>query len=189
MVVPGETPVDLLYRNFQEVIAGIDPMEVSLRGTLEVHFSKSLLMAVAGYFEEQVQHQVLAFVDSQTSGNELVKELILRRSFGRQYSSLFEWKAKNANYFFAFFGREFSQSMRQYVSEHDEYQDAARAFLEVGNARNELAHGSYAQFPLDKTIEEIYQSYQLALPFVNSISDHLTRVSAEITSTVSNDGN
>ena len=184
-----ETPVDLLYRDFQELIAGIDVLELSLQTTLRITFSKSLLMAAAGYFEEQVQQQVIDFVDGCTSGNELVKELILHRAFGREYSRLFSWDAKNANQFFALFGREFRQSMQQYVSGHDEYQEAARAFLEVGNARNELAHGSYAQFPLDKTIEEIYQSYQLALPFVNSISDHLTRVSTDIAGTVSNDGN
>ena len=187
--MPDETPVDLLYRGFQELIAGIDVLELSLQTTLRITFSKSLLMAVAGYFEEQVQRQVIAFVDSQTSGNELVKELILRRSFGRQYSSLFEWKGKTATSFFAFFGPEFSQSMRQYVREHDEYREAVRAFLEVGNLRNELAHGNYAEFPLDKSIEEIYQSYQVALPFVSSISSHLTRVSANIAGNVSNDGN
>ena len=178
--MPDETVVDLLYQDFQEVINRIDVFELSLQTTLRVTFSKSLLMAVAGYFEEQVQQQVVSFVHDCSSGNELVKELILHRAFGRQYHSLFIWEAKNANHFFALFGSGFSQSMRQFITGRDEYQEAIRAFLEIGNARNELAHGNYAQFPLDKTTEEIYASYKAGLQFVNSIGTHLERVNNEI---------
>ncbi len=136
-------------------------------------------MAVAGYFEEQVQYQALAFVDRPASGNELLKELVLHRAFGRQYHTLFSWDSKNANTFFRLFGSNFFQSMQQYT-EKDKYQSAIRAFLEVGDARNHLAHGSYADFSLEKTIEEIYGSYRTALLFVNSIGNHLERVSADI---------
>ena len=175
--MPEETVVDILYRDYQDLIGRIDVSEVSLQTTLRITFSKSLLMAVAGYFEDQVQHEVISFVDRRTSGNELLKELIQRRAFGRQYHRLFSWDGKNANTFFRLFGSNFYESMNQYVSEHREYEDAIRAFIEIGNDRNELAHGNYGQFPLQKTIEEIYASYQLALTFVNSIGSHLERVS------------
>ena len=175
--MPDETIVDQLYQDFQTLIESVDVLDFSLQTTLRITFSKSLLMAVASYFEEQVQHQVVDFVDSRTSGNELLKELVLHRAFGRQYHTLFSWESKNANTFFSLFGNNFRQSMTRYVTEHDEYQEAIRAFLEIGNARNELAHGNYAQFPLDKSTEEIYANYKAALQFVNSIGGHLARVS------------
>ena len=68
--------------------------------------------------------------------------------------------------------------MRQYANENRDYQESIRAFLEIGNARNELAHGNYALYPLEKTIEEIYASYKTALHFVESIGSHLARVSS-----------
>ena len=175
--MPVETAVDQLYQDFQELLSKIDIAEVSLQTTLRTTFSKSLMMAVAGYFEEQVQQQIIGFVDNRTSGNELLKELVIHRAFGRQYHTLFNWDRKNANSFFSLFGNNFSESMTQHIKECDDYGEAIRAFLEIGNARNELAHGNYAQFPLDKTTEEIYDRYKVALLFVNSIGSHLERVS------------
>ena len=180
--MPDATPVDELYQDFQELIGKVDVLDLSLQTTLRITFSKSLLMAVAGYFEDQVQSQVIGFVRNSTSGNELVEQLVLRRSFGRHYSALFTWDAKNANTFFRHFGDAFYQSMNRYANEHSEYQEAVRSFLEIGNTRNELAHENYAQFSLDKTMEEIYASYKIALRFVDSIGSHLEGVSADLAS-------
>ena len=170
-----------LYQDFQCLLAGIDNRDLSLLTTARVNFSKSLLMAVAGYFEEQVQFQVISFVHSRSNGNELLEAFVVRKAFGRLYSQLFSWKDNNANGFFALFGNDFRDSMKKLVAERSEYESAIQAFLEIGNARNELAHGDYAQFPLDKTTEEIYDSYRLALPFVETIAEHLEQFSAEST--------
>ena len=177
-----ETPVDELYRDFQELIGKVDILELSLQTTLRITFSKSLLLAVAGYFEDQVQSQVIGFVRDSTSSNGLVEQLVLGRAFGRHYSTLFSWDANNANTFFRHFGDAFYQAMNQYANEHSEYQEAVREFLEIGNTRNKLAHVDYARFPLDKTMEEIYSSYKMALQFVGGIGSHLERVSADIAS-------
>lgn len=187
--MPDETPIDQLYRDFQELIELVGISDLSLQTTLRITFSKSLLMAVAGYFEDQVQSQVIGFVRNSTSGNELVEQLVLRRSFGRNYSSLFSWDAKNANTFFRHFGDAFYQSMNRYANEHSEYQEAIRAFLDIGNTRNELAHENYAQFSLDKTMEEIYASYKIALRFVDTIGNHLERVSADLARRSPSDSN
>lgn len=46
---------------------------------------------------------------------------------------------------------------------------AVRAFLEVGNERNKLVHQDYATFAMEKTLDEIYQLYRDALPFVERL--------------------
>lgn len=179
MVTPEETVVDRLYQDFQALIASIDPSDLSLQTTVRVNFSKSLLMAVAGYFEEQVQVQIVDFVHNCTNGNKPLKEFVVRKAFGRLYSQLFNWKDNNANSFFVLFGVDLRESMKKLAEEQIEYDRAIKAFLEIGNARNELAHGNYADFPLDKTAEEIYESYKLALPFVETLAWHLEHFSAE----------
>ena len=175
MVMPEETVVDRLYQDFQSLIAEIQTLDLSLQTTLRMTLSKSLLMTVAGYFEERVQREVVGYVNKCSSGNELLEEIVVRKAFGRQYHSLFSWDRRNANTFFSLFGNRFSQHMKDYVDENPEYQESVRAFMEIGNSRNELAHGNYALFPLDKTVEEIYDSYKLGIEFVNSISSHLER--------------
>ena len=178
--MPGETVVDRLYQDFQEVIAGIGSAEVSLQTTARVNFSKSLLLAAASYFEEQVKSQILDFVSGHSSGNELVMEFIQKTVIERQYHTLFDWKATNANAFFALFGSGFREYMKQHVDNDSEYRDAIRAFLEIGRERNPLVHENYAQFPLEKTVEEIYARYRDALIFVDSIGLHLERYSGSI---------
>lgn len=180
--MPDETPVDELYQNFQELIAGIDPKEVSLRGTVQVNFAKSLLLAAASYFEEQVKSQILDFVRFSSSNNKLVVEFVQNKAIGRQYHSLFDWDAKNANKFFSFFGRDFQQEMHQFVQNDRGYADAIEAFLAIGRERNRLVHQNYAQISLEQTVEEIYYSYKIALQFVDSIDSHLGRISADIAS-------
>ena len=148
--MPDETAVDRLYQDFQELLAKVDIAEVSLRTTLRINFSKSLLVAAASYFEVQVRKQILDFVRCNSSGNELVFELVRIRAIERQYHTLFNWSSDNANEFFGCFGNSFKQAMRQYVNDHNDYRDSIRAFMEISRERNPLVHEDYAQFPLEK---------------------------------------
>ena len=180
------SPVDQLYQDFLELMEIIDVKEVTLRNRVSAHFSKSLFIAAASYFEGQIEWQVLNFVQSDTARSEFVKELVLQKAFGRNYHSLFNWNVNNVNGFFSLFGSAFSNSMKQYVKDNKEYEDGIRAFLEIGVARNKIAHKEYFQFPIDsKATEEIYSSYQTALLFVDSIGSHLEKVSAEVSSGLS----
>ena len=46
-----------------------------------------------------------------------------------------------------------------------------KAFLEIGNLRNQLVHENYADFRLDKTVDEIYGLYRTALYFLRVFPD------------------
>ena len=181
--MPDETPVDELYQDFQELIAGIDPKEVSLRETLRVNLAKSLLLAAASYFEERVQSQLLDFMRGQTANDELVVEFIRNKAVERQYHTYFNWKEvklRSVNGFFGLFGNNFKEHMAQQIRDNGEYAGAVLAFLDIGSERNKLVHQNYARFSLEKTLEEIYDSYQLAVVFVESIGVHLANASADI---------
>jgi hypothetical protein len=51
--------------------------------------------------------------------------------------------------------------------------NAIKAFLELGNLRNQLVHQDYATVPLEKTSDEIYQLYLDALYFVDAFPECL----------------
>ena len=50
---------------------------------------------------------------------------------------------------------------------------AVKSFLELGQLRNELTHLNFANYPLDKTVDEIYALYQEANVFVETFLTNL----------------
>lgn len=73
--------------------------------------------------------------------------------------------------------------MGKEVKDDPQLQSSIRAFLELGNLRNQLVHENFAVFPLEKTSGEIYQLYQVALFFVeifpNKLYAYAQRVASE----------
>ena len=176
--MPEHTVVDSLYQDFKELVGKIDVAEVSLQTTLRITFGKSLCIAAASYFEDMVKKQILDFVRQASPGHRSVYELARIKITDRQYHTLFNWRADNASEFFGCFGEEFKRSMQQYVKDNEDYRKSIQEFMEIGRVRNSLVHQNFAQFSLEKTVEEIYDSYRTGLLFVNSISSHLERVTS-----------
>ncbi|HEX7638619.1 MAG TPA: HEPN domain-containing protein [Burkholderiaceae bacterium] len=167
------TPVDRLYQEAQDVIAALGTSEPSLVVSASDNFRKALLMAAASYFEHRITSCVAEFVQEKAAGSTLVVAFVKNKAIARQYHTYFKWDAANANQFFGLFGAEFGAMMQARVRESDELRDAVRAFLEVGNERNKLVHQDYATFALEKNLDEVYASFQVALRFVNSLANHL----------------
>ena len=160
--------VDRLYSDFSLMIEQIDSSEISLRSAAEEIFQKSLYVAIGSYFEQRITSHIIEFVAGASGGNVLVREFTRIKGVSRQYHTFFEWGGRNANRFFAMFGSGFRDHMVQYVRGNPEYADAIRAFLEVGDMRNEVAH-DFGSVTFTKTVDEIYQRYKEALAFVEEM--------------------
>src|SRR5215213_9653329 len=103
--MPDVTAVDRLYEEASAVIELLRKnSEFSLQVAASDHFRKALLLAAASYFEDHVSNSVLELVRSHAKGSALVESFVRNRAIERQYSKLFAWDAKNANYFFGLFG-------------------------------------------------------------------------------------
>jgi len=169
MAASGE--VERLYNEARDVIKALAGLnETSLQLAAEDHFRKALLLASASFFEYRVCECILEFVREKTHGTILIENFVRNRAISRQYHSFFSWDASNANQFFALFGSDFEDAMIKKVRECPDLQAAVKAFLEMGNERNRLVHGNYATFPMEKTLDEIYLSYQKAAEFVDTLS-------------------
>ena len=48
--------------------------------------------------------------------------------------------------------------MKQRVQEDRDFDESVKAFLEIGNLRNQMVHEDYADFQLNKTVEEVLLS-------------------------------
>ena len=160
--------VDRLFSDFSLMIEQIDNSEISLRSAAEEIFQKSLYVAIGSYFEQRITGHIIEFMTGAAGGNVLVREFTRIKGVSRQYHTFFNWSASNANGFFGMFGSDFKDYMIRYVRGNPEFADAIKAFLEVGNVRNEVAH-DFGSVTLTKTVQEIYQSYRQALTFVDEI--------------------
>ena len=168
MVSRELSAVDRLYSDFSLMLEQIDDAEVSLLNSAEEIFQKSLYVAIGSYFEQRITNYILEFMSKASGDNALVTEFVRIKGVTRQYHTFFDWDRANANGFFGMFGQEFKDYMVEYVKDNAEYGDAIRAFLEVGNVRNEVAH-DFGSVNLTKTVSEIYDRYKQALVFVEQI--------------------
>ena len=171
MVQENFTLVDRLYSDFTQILEGIGATDISLLNSTEEIFQKSLYIAIGSYFEQQVTNHIHDFVSESSGANPLVTEFVRNKAIRRQYYTLFGWKDNNANAFFRLFGNEFRSHMTDHVDNNPDYAEAARAFLDIGNMRNEVAH-EFGNVSLNKTSEDIYSRYKEALVFVEQIPLH-----------------
>ena len=168
MVQQESSTVDRLYSDFSRLIEQIDATEISLRNSAEEIFQKSLYVAIGSHFERCITDYILDFVDKSSGNSILVTEFARIKAISHQYHTFFGWEDSNANRFFSMFGKEFKDYMVEYVKNNADYGEAIKAFLEVGNVRNEVAH-DFGSVNLEKTVDEIYDRYKKALAFVEQI--------------------
>lgn len=141
--------------------------QLQLSSRVEDAFSKTLMIAAASYFEVRLTQIIIEIYRGATQGTEVLAQFVQRRAIGRQFAQLFNWGDPNANSFYILFGLEFSDYMKKQIQADSALDAAVRAFLEIGNLRNQMVHGDYAAFQLNKTVDEVYGLYHSATRFLD----------------------
>ena len=141
--------------------------QIQLRSRAEEAFSKTLIVAAASYFEIRLTQIIIELYRETTQGVGVLVQFVERKAIGRGFSQLFQWNQNNANQFYSFFGNDFASRMRNKVRDDSGLADSVKAFLEIGELRNQMVHNNYADFQLSKTVDEVYNLYQTATRFVD----------------------
>jgi hypothetical protein len=166
--------VDRIHKEFTDLIEFLSNHgEISLRSSADDTFRKVLTISAASYFEHVLTGIVMDFVEETVSAETMVTALVRNRVVSRQYHTWFTWDAKNANGFFSMFGDGFKTHMTALVKTTPDLDKAIRAFLELGEGRNMLAHQNFAAFAMQKTSDEIFKLYQDAMPFIEIVRTEL----------------
>jgi hypothetical protein len=175
----AETVVDRLFRE-HDALAGYlrERGELSFLANFDASFRKMLLMAAASYFESQVTACVLRFVVEKSGSDVLTVSFAKSKGINRQYHTYFDWSLRNATKFFSMFGPEFKGHMASVLKTNEGLAASISAFLELGDLRNTLVHEDFASHPLEKTVDEIYGLYKLALVFVSAVPEEMRKCSA-----------
>jgi hypothetical protein len=163
------TYVDRLYDEFTALLKHLEGSgEVSLISSVDENFKKSLLLAAASLFEAEITAAVLNYYHEVVDGNTLIPSIVKIKAVTRQYHTWFAWERNNANQFIALFGDDFKLYMKNFIEEN-ELEIPIRNFMEIGRDRNRLVHENFASFSLEKTAEEIFNSYRSAYQFVRLV--------------------
>ena len=165
--------IDELWNDHRELVTHLQSdNQLGLISRVQDSFTKTLLIAAASHFEVKFTTNIFELYVEMTQGAEMLAQFVRKQAIGRRFAQLFQWGDEtrshpNANYFFRLFGPEFADYMSRKVKDDQRLDDSVKAFLEIGNLRNQMVHGNYAEFQLDKTVDEVYELYQTATNFVN----------------------
>ena len=174
---PPSNRVEELLRDHRELVEYLESVNsLLLRDRAENAFAKTLLIAAASYFEVRLTQMIIDLYLEMTQGADELAEFVKRQAIGRRFAQLFQWGSdespgRNANSFYILFGERFSAHMKQRVQEDQDFDESVKAFLEIGNLRNQMVHGNYADFQLNKTVEEVYTLYSRAGQFVDEFPE------------------
>ena len=163
-----------LLSDHRELVAHLQAgRQAQLQSRAEEAFAKTLTVAAASYFEVRLTQIIIELYRDMTQGVEALEQFVKSQAIGRRFAQLFQWEqnrrpGRNANSFYRMFGDGFSDYMQQKIREDRELDEAVRAFLEIGNLRNQMVHGNYADFRLDRTVEDVYALYAKASIFVDT---------------------
>ena len=174
------TIVDVLHGNFLEILETIPRQEVSLRNVASEAFRKSLLLSSASFFENRLLSIIADLVNEWGSSTRTLNEFVRVKAIERQYHTYFDWDKSNANKFFGLFGTEFKAFMRRRCENDERWDDAVKAFLEIGRERNRLVHQDFGSYSLEKTFEEIYDLYTRARFFVEQLGECFAEFSQQM---------
>lgn len=170
----SEPFVESFYRSHKELadflIANGQP---TFAADANENFRRSLILAVASFFEHEICEIVRSLPARHAQGNPFLTELVAQKAVARQYHTYFEWDKTNANKFFAMFGAAYKASSQRKFDEDSDFKASVQAFLSLGETRNRMVHQNYLQFPLDLSSDDIIDKFRQARGFVEYVRETL----------------
>lgn len=156
------------YQEIKELL--LRQSELSFQATIDAHFRKTFLISCASYHETYVQEILTHFLQSATTDSRVIA-FGQAKGIKRQYHTYFVWddngKTPNSiNSFLGLFGAEFKDSVSKEIASDEDLKSGMRAFLEIGNLRNQMAHQNLLLFNLEKTFDELIELNKRALHFL-----------------------
>lgn len=143
--------------------------ETSFASTLEGSVPKIFLVASASWLEDRAQSILRDFFSEVAGDRFQAFEFVRIRALDRQFHTLFSWGGDAPLSFFAAFGRDMKAAAKQKMAEDESFATTYRAFLELGNLRNQVVHQNYADFILEKTAAEVRTLFTQANKFLDTL--------------------
>lgn len=179
-----DEPVEALLAEHLEILNQlIAKGEASFAATLQQTIPKIGLLAAASWMEVRVMQILHDFFDEVTGSTNQAVEFVRINALERKYHTLFDWRGRQLSPFLGKFGAGLKTYGKNILEANPDYARKASAFLELGDLRNQLVHGNYAAFTLEKTTAEVLAMYRDALEFVEQLPEVLRMTYTDLEST------
>lgn len=165
-----DTVIDRMYQDFEDILKLLEEQgDLSLIATASENFRKVLLISAWSYFEHRIQEILLQYFDGASNSHSPTVTFIEKQAISHRVYTLFDFRSKNANPLFSQFGPEFSAFMREAILRSSDLKNAIHDFVHIGDERNKLVHGNFASLPLEMTAMEVYELYNSAVGFLETL--------------------
>ena len=166
--------IDTFYERHLEMHKYLlEQKEVSFASDLNTTFARSLVLAIASFFEHEVTEIVRQVPFVHAKGQPMIAAMIEKNVIARRYHTWFDWDGRSAGPFLALFGSDYKLAVQDKLKKGGSEYVAISAFLELGNLRNRLVHQNYVQFQVERTFEELHALFQDALPVLKFMRESL----------------
>lgn len=164
----GRTAIVAMFKEYESNYdLLLTSSHISIANDYKSQYSKVMLLSTASYFENKVIQIMLNILNPQTCL--ITRGFMEKKALKRQYHTLFNWDQTNANQFFSLFGPEFKSFMGDKLESNLDLSKSISDFMTLGTMRNKLVHGNYATFQLTLTAEDIFNKFENAVKFVDSL--------------------
>lgn len=140
--------------------------ELSFALESEVIFKKAFVVACGSFCERALTDALEEFASRHR--DERLTCFVRNRALERRYHEMFDWKAANANRFFAWFGESFKKRILDILENDSELSESVKAFMLIGRMRNLIAH-DFASSTVDHTLEELHVLWKGAVRFLDFV--------------------
>ena len=167
-----KTIIDVLIERHYEISNSLaSQCEITLKSYVDDDFRKVLILSIASFFEHQILEAVGGL--AKTADSRQLEFLVKAKAIDRQYHTYFEWRGRNANKFLSLFGTDFKREVSDEIKSDSSLDEGCRSFLQLGNTRNKLVHGNFADQSIDYALDEIIDLYRKSLGFVEFLSKRI----------------
>ncbi|MPQ27118.1 HEPN domain-containing protein [Bacillus paralicheniformis] len=161
-----ETVVDKLYEDNKSLLKFLEEnSEISFQQDMDNKLKKILIVCSASYFEKEITDLLKKYFILKTGENNEIVSFLSNKAINRQYHTYFDWNGNNINKFLGLFGEKFKQQSLEEIQKK-ELTPAIKAFLTLGELRNQLVHNNMATHYIEQTNEEVYDLYKQALRLI-----------------------
>lgn len=169
--------MDVMYERHLELQKFLeDSRRTSFAIQVNEEFRRSLVLAAASYFEGEIQKIVMEHAALMSNNRPEIISVFATKVVKRQYHTWFNWDDLRDSAFWAMFGGDFKTAREKEMKANQDLHNSSKAFLEIGRLRNNIVHRNFAEFTVDKTIDEIYTLYRNARLYIEYCSMHLNRL-------------
>ena len=167
--------VEAFYESHKQIYSYLlEVEEVSFATDISVTFNRSLILAIASYFEHEITEILREIPIKHAAANAYIAAMVEKQVIARKYHTYFDWDKLSANTFFSLFGDEYKKAAKLQQESNVELKNAIKDFLELGQIRNKLVHQNYVQFEVVKTPEELIAQFRSALKFSDFLRKSLS---------------